>query len=752
MQQLEALLGRFKVHARRNDATRAEHFYRAYIQAGGAPRHWMLPMLLGTYGRLRQADKAWAIYRQLVPDPQQAQRTQQGGASDADAPSAAGSAAAAGAGVQRSAAAPAAAAAAEGDSSLGEGEEHHAWEGRLAARQQELDSAAAQLVQELRLDVPPLNEYGYGALLTALSRAEHPPYDLPARYAEKAAQAFEEMQAAGVVPNAVLWHNLLDCQAKAGQPDAAFATYRRMLAAGAAPNSWTFSMLVSACGRARQPGRASEVVERLMPQAGVAPSLTVWNSLLGAYGRAGSVDAAYAAWLRMLESGTIPDDCTERSLALAFGSHPALAAEVVAEARQIRQQRAAEGGLDGAADGADAQAQGSGNGGGGEEQAGAAGATDGSAGKRPPYRLHQHRQGSLAVDRPDHISQRSQRRNPAPGLLMSRGLPGAGAAGGAGAEAVGSGAGSAADGGSGSGEEAEGQGLQLRQLLVLDLHGSSQAAARMVLLRRLEALVMHAAELFAEMERMEAEHYRRQEWQQQLALARRQTREASRALLRDMQGGSSGGSSMVDDGGSSSGNGGRLAEPSSEGAGTAEGEAAAIGQQQQHEALQQQQQQQQGEWPTFGQRWGDSASSPRRSADPAADADAADGDQQQQGQQGQLDATARPRGRRFLPPGLNIITGVGRHSKGDRGGVLKAAVQQVLQQQGLGTVDDPTNEGVVIVPWPVLAAYLEQQREAMDKDHFFSAARMRYLYVLSGVAGLAAAANLLPRLAPWLPS
>ena len=29
---------------------------------------------------------------------------------------------------------------------------------------------------------------------------------------------------------------------------------------------------------------------------------------------------------------------------------------------------------------------------------------------------------------------------------------------------------------------------------------------------------------------------------------------------------------------------------------------------------------------------------------------------------------------------------------------------------------------------------------------------MRYLYVLSGVAGLAAAANLLPRLAPWLPS
>ncbi|KAL4443287.1 hypothetical protein ABPG75_011024 [Micractinium tetrahymenae] len=92
-------------------------------------------------------------------------------------------------------------------------------------------------------------------------------------------------------------------QAKAALPDEAFATYRAMLAAGVAPTPHTFSILVSACGRARQPQRAADVVERLMPQAGVAPQLPVWNALLGAYGRAGSVDAAYAAWVRMLESG-----------------------------------------------------------------------------------------------------------------------------------------------------------------------------------------------------------------------------------------------------------------------------------------------------------------------------------------------------------------------------------------------------------------------------------------------------------------
>lgn len=202
-------------------------------------------------------------------------------------------------------------------------------------------------------------------------------------------------------------------------------------------------------------------------------------------------------------AGTTPDDCTERSLALAFGSHPALAAEVVAEARQIRLQRAAEAGAQQAATGSVAEGRdgGAGDASGAEEEAGAAA---GGSGKRPPYRLHQHRQGALAVD---HVSRRSQRRNPALGLLLSRGLPGTGSAeagrlgalsddSSGGAPAAGApAAAAAADGG----DEAEGQGLQLRQLLVLDLHGSSQVAARMVLLRRLEALVMHAGELFAEM-------------------------------------------------------------------------------------------------------------------------------------------------------------------------------------------------------------------------------------------------------------
>ena len=38
-------------------------------------------------------------------------------------------------------------------------------------------------------------------------------------------------------------------------------------------------------------------------QAGVVPDTPVWNSLLAAHARAGSVDAAYATWTRMLDAG-----------------------------------------------------------------------------------------------------------------------------------------------------------------------------------------------------------------------------------------------------------------------------------------------------------------------------------------------------------------------------------------------------------------------------------------------------------------
>lgn len=45
-------------------------------------------------------------------------------------------------------------------------------------------------------------------------QAEHPPYDLPPERAQQAAEVYREMVAAGVAPNLVVMHTLMDCQVR----------------------------------------------------------------------------------------------------------------------------------------------------------------------------------------------------------------------------------------------------------------------------------------------------------------------------------------------------------------------------------------------------------------------------------------------------------------------------------------------------------------------------------------------------------
>jgi pentatricopeptide repeat protein len=99
--------------------------------------------------------------------------------------------------------------------------------------------------------------------------------------------------------------------------------------------------------------------------------------------------------------------------------------------------------------------------------------------------------------------------------------------------------------------------------------------------------------------------------------------------------------------------------------------------------------------------------------------------------------------------GLVIITGVGKGS-GGAGGVLKSAVHAMLQKQGLSAVEVPTNPGRLFVSFDQISNFAEKQWERMQRDHFYAAARVRYGAVGFGVAGLVAAAVILPRLGPWL--
>jgi pentatricopeptide repeat protein len=75
-----------------------------------------------------------------------------------------------------------------------------------------------------------------------------------------------------------------------------------MQSAGFEPTVRTFNSLLEACKRCAHPELAHSYLHEVMPAVGVQPDSISWNSLLGAYGRAGHIDGAYATWQVRLRS------------------------------------------------------------------------------------------------------------------------------------------------------------------------------------------------------------------------------------------------------------------------------------------------------------------------------------------------------------------------------------------------------------------------------------------------------------------
>ena len=105
------------------------------------------------------------------------------------------------------------------------------------------------------------------------------------------------------------------------------------------------------------------------------------------------------------------------------------------------------------------------------------------------------------------------------------------------------------------------------------------------------------------------------------------------------------------------------------------------------------------QWPALGQQWdlpqlqqGDGEEGDESSSEE-------EGEEEAKGpaglQQPQQPGQQRRRVARFRPPAFCIVTGRGRHSEAYRGGVLKAAVQELLLLQGLPARSDPSNAGTV---------------------------------------------------------
>jgi hypothetical protein len=180
--------------------------------------------------------------------------------------------------------------------------------------------------------------------------------------------------------------------------------------------------------------------------------------------------------------------------------------------------------------------------------------------------------------------------------------------------------------------------------------------------------------------RLEAQWHQQRHWRRQHRLLRRQKGREASALLAGLAAG----------GGMDS---------SSGGSGRGRASSGRPGEKQQRQGGAQQ-------WPALGQQWdspqlqqGDEAEGDESSSgeDEDEEEEEAEGPaglrqlQQQRGQPGQQ----RRRVAQFRPPAFCVVTGRGRHSEAYRGGVLKAAVQEMLLLQGLPARSDPTNAGAV---------------------------------------------------------
>lgn len=485
------------------------------------------------------------------------------------------------------------------------------------------------VLDRLKTSGPPPNAHSYGYAIAALKQPFLVRGALPAESGRAAAALYDEMcsrglHAADAVSHGMVANDAIDCLGKAGLVDDALALYHRSLGRGMRPSPYTFSALLKGCALAKSPALALDVVHRLMPAAGVAPSTATWNGLLGVFAAVRDVDSVYAVWTSMAELGVVPDVHTERLLAQAFASHPQLAAELLSEARQLQ----APGG---------GPTRRRGEGGSPAAEPRASGATGGpSSAQQQQQRLEQRWRPpagpSAAPSRQQHVKldMLVGGASSAASLGLTLGpsreeAGGGGRPGGKGGGEAGSDPRSAPADGSGA--------ARLEGLLLLDLHGHSQPAARMTLLRRLEVLVER--------------------------------------------------------------------------------------------------------WPAVQEaaRWAAPTT-------PGAPAPAAAGQQRRGGGEG-----AWGEG-----PALCIITGTGRHrAPGGQGqGVLKEAVRSLLEQQGLPARNAPGNPGRLLVAWADLAPFLARKREGMQRARLLSVARARYLWVGAGVAGLAGAALIVPRLAPWM--
>lgn len=231
---------------------------------------------------------------------------------------------------------------------------------------------ALALLDQMWIHGPTPNEYTYGYVLGALKqsvkRAGHNSNDYEGqRICIKAIKLLEECMSKNIKPNDTVFNEAMDIQAVCGDLDRALYVFELRRNSGLPVSHRPFSILLKACAKIKDIDKAEQIFDwsiislrhgqnlsaeeaeqksvrsrfvEEMHHAEICKTYNVlWNGLLAVYASIPDLDGSFDVWNRMLSAGAVPDVHTERILARAFGSHPQLAAEIVAEAREQRKSQ-----------------------------------------------------------------------------------------------------------------------------------------------------------------------------------------------------------------------------------------------------------------------------------------------------------------------------------------------------------------------------------------------------------------------------
>ncbi|KAF2320965.1 hypothetical protein GH714_032242 [Hevea brasiliensis] len=179
-------------------------------------------------------------------------------------------------------------------------------------------SAAASLLNNLRIDGLDLDVYAYTSLITA--------YASNGRYRD-AVLVFRKMEEEGCKPTLITYNVILNVYGKMGMPWSKISgLVEGMKSAGIALDDYTFNTLISCCRRgslyeeaaqSRRPKEAMEVL-REMESNGFSPSIVTYNSLISAYVRDCLLREAMELKAQMVEKGIEPDVFTYTTLLSGF--------------------------------------------------------------------------------------------------------------------------------------------------------------------------------------------------------------------------------------------------------------------------------------------------------------------------------------------------------------------------------------------------------------------------------------------------